>query len=81
MCNGFNNTNLVPVSPTKTLSFDNNFQQTYDDEVGPLVMNSSSEMQQMRAGELFKPADLHGSSSYNNNSNNTNRKKNPRTQS
>ncbi len=45
-------------------SFDSSFQQATDHGVGPLVMSSSPEMQQMRAhGELFKPAGLHGRSS------------------
>jgi hypothetical protein len=70
-------TNLCLANPS---SFDNSFQQTSDDGVGPLVMSFFSEMQHMKAhGELFKPACLHGNN-YNNN-NNTNSKRNPRTQS
>ncbi len=58
-------TYLCLVNPS---SFDNSFQQASDDGVSPLVMSSSSKMQQMRAhGELFKPTSLHGNNNYNNN--------------
>lgn len=54
-------TDLCLANPS---SFDSSFQQASDHGVGPLVMSSSPEMQQMRAhGELFKPAGLHGRSS------------------
>ncbi|CAK9217183.1 unnamed protein product [Sphagnum troendelagicum] len=58
-CNA--STDLCLANPS---SFDSSFQQASDHGVGPLVMSSSPEMQQMRThGELFKPAGLHGRSS------------------
>ncbi|CAM6008697.1 unnamed protein product [Sphagnum balticum] len=54
-------TDLCLANPS---SFDSSLQQASDHGVGPLVMSSSPEMQQMRAhGDLFKPSGLHGRSS------------------
>ncbi len=79
----FDATASTDLCSTNPSSFDNSFQQAFNDGVNPLVMSFFPEMLQMKAhGELFKPTSLHGNSSYNNDSkNNTSNKTSPRTQS